>query len=48
MDEEVRKMEFDASDNEGGKYKVEAIWESAVYAKVSKSGHLLGFYYLVS
>ena len=38
---------MDAGDNESGKYKVEAIWDSAVYTKESKSGHLLGLYYLV-
>ena len=46
MDEEVRQMEFDAGDNE--EYEVEAIWDSAVYARESESGHLLGLYYLVS
>ena len=37
--------EFDANDNK--EYKVEAIIDSAVYAKEAK-GHLLGLYYLVS
>ena len=41
-------MEFDVSDDESGEYEVEVIWDSAVYAKESKSGHLPGFYYLVS
>ena len=31
-----------------GEYKMEAIWDSTVYARKSKSGHLSGFYYLVS
>ena len=48
MDEEVRQMEFDAGDNESGKYKVEAIRNSVVYAKESESGHLPGLYYLIS
>ena len=39
--------ELDAG-NEGGEYKVEAIRDSAVYARESESGHLLGLYYLVS
>ena len=46
MDKEVRKIEFDVGDNE--EYKVEAIWDSAVYARESESGHLPGLYYLVS
>ena len=40
-------MEFDASDNDNRKYKVEAIWNSEVYVRESESGHLLDFYYLV-
>ena len=39
--------ELDDGDDDSGEYKVEAIWNSAVYAKVSESGHLPGFYYLV-
>ena len=35
-------------DEDGGEYKVEAIRDSAVYARESESGHLPGFYYLVS
>ena len=31
-----------------GEYEVEAIWDSAIYARESESGHLPGFYYLVS
>ena len=46
MDDE-NVAELDAGDK-SGKYKVEAIWDSAVYAIKSKSGHLPGFYYLVS
>ena len=48
IDKEVRQMEFNAGDNNNGKYEVEAIWDSAVYARESKSGHLPDLYYLVS
>ena len=48
VDEVVRQMEFDAGDNDGGEYEVEAIRGSAVYARESESGHLPGLYYLVS
>ena len=47
VEQEVRQMEFDTGDD-GEKYKVEAIQDSAVYARKSKSGHLSGLYYLVS
>ena len=40
--------ELDAGGNNSGKYKMEAIWDSVVYAKESESSHLLGLYYLVS
>ena len=33
---------------DSGEYKVEAIQDSAVYAKELESGHLPGLYYLVS
>ena len=46
MDENA--TELDAGDNHSGEYKVEAIWDSAVYARESESGHLPGLYYLVS
>ena len=39
--------ELDAGDKNSEEYKVEAIWDSAVYGNKSKSGHLPGFYYLV-
>ena len=39
--------ELDVSNDDRGKYKVEIIWDSAVYARNSESGHLLGHYYLV-
>ena len=41
-------IELDVGNNNSGEYKVEAIWDSAVYAKKSESGHLPGLYYLVS
>ena len=47
MDEEVRQMEFDAGDDESEEYKVEAIWDSAVYVRKSELGHLPDLYYLV-
>ena len=40
--------ELDAGKDDSGEYKVEAIWDSAVYAKESESGHLPELYYLVS
>ena len=39
--------ELDAGNN-SGEYKVETIWDSAVFARESESGHLPGLYYLVS
>ena len=48
VNKEVKQMEFDAGDDDGGEYKVEAIWDSAVYARETESGHLPGLYYLVS
>ena len=39
-------LEFKPDDDK--EYEVEAIRDSAVYARESESGHLLGFYYLVS
>ena len=44
---EKNAEELDAGDN-SGEYKVEAIQDSAVYARESKSDHLPGLYYLVS
>ena len=37
--------EFEPRDNK--EYEVEAIRDSAVYARKSESGHLPGFYYLI-
>ena len=42
VDKKVKQMEFDASDDESGEYEVEAIWDSAVYERESKSGYLPG------
>ena len=42
---EETQLELDAGNKEEN--KVEAIWDSMVYAKKSKSGHLSSFYYLV-
>ena len=39
-------MEWDIGDNKYGKYKIEAICDSAVYIKES-AGHLPELYYLV-
>ena len=47
MDKDVEQMEFNTGNNVE-EYKVEAIRDSAVYARESKSGHLPGLYYLVS
>ena len=44
---EENAEKLDAGDN-SGEYEVEAIRDSAVYARESESGHLPGLYYLVS
>ena len=41
----MTELEFEAGDS--AEYKVEAIWDSAAYARESE-GHLPGFYYLVA
>ena len=47
--EQVEKMpELNTSNNDIKEYKMEAIQDSAIYAKKSESGHLLGFDYLVA
>ena len=38
--------EMDAG-NDNDKYEVEPIYDYAIYVRKSKSGHLLGLYYLV-
>ena len=43
IDKSITKLDAD----NGEKYKVEAIWDSAIYAKKLKS-HLLKLYYLVA
>ena len=40
--------ELDAGNDNSEKYKVKAIWDSTVYVKELKSGHLSGLYYLIS
>ena len=45
--DENNATKLDAGDNEGSEYKVEAICDSAVYARES-AGHLPRLYYLVS
>ena len=43
---EFSVLEFEPGDDK--EYEVEAIWDSAVYARESESGYLPGLYYLVS
>ena len=43
----VEQLEFEAG-GDNKEYEVEGIHDSAVYAKESEAGHLLGLYYLVS
>ena len=45
VDEKITELDFEAGDSK--EYKVEAIWDSAVYAKESKD-HLPRLYYLVA
>ena len=45
MDKKVTELDFEAGNSK--EYKVETIWDSAVYARKSK-GYLSGFYYLVA
>ena len=37
-------LELDASNEDSKEYKVEAIWDSVVYANESELGHLPGLY----
>ena len=46
VNEKVRQMEFNASDDDSREYKIEAIWDSIVYMRKSEPGHLPGLYYL--
>ena len=41
-------LELDVGNEDSKEYKVEAIWDSAVYANESESGYLPGLYYLVA
>ena len=45
--ERVKKVPKLDSGDKSKEYEVEAIWENAVYAMESESGHLPGLYYLV-
>lgn len=43
------QLEFDSGKSIGSKYKIEAIYNSVVYAKEADVGdYLSGFYYLIS
>ena len=44
MDKKVTELEFKAGNSK--EYKVEAIWDSAVYVNKAES-HLPGLYYLI-
>ena len=46
MDKKVKQMKFYTGEN-SGEYKVEAIWDSTVYARESESSHLPGLSYLI-
>ena len=39
--------ELDIRNNKGGKYKINTIWDSAVYRKNSKSDYFPKFYYMI-
>ena len=44
----IKKIsELNADNNDSNKYKIEAIWNSTIYANELESGHLPGLYYLV-
>ena len=45
VEENVTQLELKADDN--AKYKIETIWNYAIYAKKLKAGHLLKLYYLI-
>ena len=48
VDKKVKQMEFDVDDNDNGEYKIEAIWDSAVYTRESELSYLPSLYYLIS
>ena len=41
-------IKLDSSNNDNGEYKLEAIWDIAIYVKELESSYLPCFYYLVS
>ena len=41
-------LKLGISDKNSKEYKIKSIWDSAVYANQSESGHLPGLYYLVA
>lgn len=49
MDEVMSRLEFESNGNgNGNEYKVESIWDNAVYVKESKTrGYLSDFYYII-
>ena len=47
VDKKVRQIEFDVGNNGSGEYKVEVIWNSAIYAR-ELEGHLSELYHLIS
>ena len=47
VDKKVRLIQFDIGDNDSGKSKLEAICNSAVYARKSELGYLPSLYNLV-
>ena len=46
VDKKMMELDFKAGNSE--EYKVEAIWDSAIYVIKSESGHLPGLYYLIA
>ena len=46
LDEKLTELDFEAGISE--EYKVEAIWDSAIYVIKSESGHISWLYYLVA
>ena len=47
VDENIRQIDFNTSNNEVGKYKLKAIWDNAVYARELEAKHPPGLYYYV-
>ena len=43
----MEQLKFEADGN-NKEYKMEDIYDNAVYARESETGHLFGLYYLVS